>query len=105
MSEFRRESAEWLYTQVFFISMTAPEQQAWLEYRERVTLQYEDPLFHRSEERERMEQEDVIEMSHYTWDARCEALAEYQHAWRVLGDNATVVRDRFRPSARNGRSK
>ena len=68
--------------------MSSEEKVSWLEFRERIGMQYEDVLFLRELERCNMEQQDVVEMSRYNWDLDDEGvqdLREYQHAWQVLG--------------------
>ena len=88
MPEFIRETGAWLYKQKFWAKMSSEEKVSWLEYRERIGMQYEDVLFLRELERCNMEQQDVVEVSRYNWDLDDEGvqdLREYQHAWQVLG--------------------
>ena len=71
--------------------MKPAERESWLQHRERVAMQHEDVLFLRTLEQSYMEQQDVIEMSHYYhWD-NLDSLMEYQHAWRILGGGARVA--------------
>ena len=94
MSEFRREPMSWLSGQTLWRDMAPEERAGWLEYRERVTLQYEDRHFLREQEQRNMEQQDVVEMSKYTWDVRepgeAQSLKQYQEAWRILGGDPNV---------------
>ncbi len=75
--------------------MAFEEHQRWLQFRERVSMQYEDPLFQRGQEQNNMEQQDVIEMARHHWndlDAEgWQALKEYRHAWQVLGGGPRVL--------------
>ena len=84
MPSFTREPAQWLFQQDFWLNMKLAERESWLQHRESVAMQHEDVLFLRTLERSHMEQQDVIEMSHYHWD-NLDHLMEYQHAWRILG--------------------
>ena len=87
MPSFTREPAQWLFQQDFWLNMKLAERESWLQHRESVAMQHEDVLFLRTLERSHMEQQDVIEMSHYHWD-NLDHLMEYQHAWRILGGGA-----------------
>ena len=94
MPEFIRETGAWLYKQKFWAKMSSEEKVSWLEFRERVAMQYKDVLFLRELERSNMEQQDVVEMSRYHWDELddqgVQDLREYQHAWQVLGGGPYV---------------
>ena len=95
MPVFEREEGSWLFNQDFWLGMSPLQKEAWLEYREGVTMQYEDILFIRELERTAMGQQDVVEMSRYHWDdmgpeEKLE-LSEYQHAWRVLGGGGRIA--------------
>ena len=92
--------------------MKLAERESWLQHRESVAMQHEDVLFLRTLERSHMEQQDVIEMSHYHWD-NLDHLMEYQHAWRILGVGAvsrlgwkqSADGSSIRPCGRCSRSK
>ena len=75
--------------------MTLEEREKWLQCRETVTMKYEDPLFLRELERCYMEQQDVVEMSRYTWEdlepEEAQSFTEYQQAWRILGGGPIVL--------------
>ena len=83
MPEFIRETGAWLYKQKFWAKMSSEEKVSWLEFRERIGMQYEDVLFLRELERLNTEQQDVVEMSRYNWgdldDEGAQDLREYQH--------------------------
>ena len=75
--------------------MSPQEKESWLQFRERVTMQYEDALFIRKSEQIQMEQQDVVEMSRYHWENldpdEAQSLEEYRHAWRLLGGGPRVA--------------
>ncbi len=63
MSSFVRESAAWFFRQRFFLEMSKKQRESWLQYRETVTMRYEDPLWQREQERHAMGSHDVVELS------------------------------------------
>ena len=95
MMEFTREGAIWLFSQDFWLEMSSSEKMSWLEFRERVTMQYEDILHLRDMEQCQMAQQDVVEMSRLHFDPdlveEFVSLEEYQHAWRILGGGPNVA--------------
>ena len=90
--EFSRESGEWLFAQPFWLEMSQSEQQCWLEFREGVALEHEDPLEVRKWERMSMEQEDVVGLSYLDWDPDDEWLVQVERQWAALGGGPVVLR-------------
>ena len=88
------ECARMLVNRSFWAKLSSEEKVSWLEFRERVAMQYKDVLFLRELEQSNMEQQDVVEMSRYHWDnldnEEVRHLKEYQHAWQVLGGGPYV---------------
>ena len=100
MPTFARESWEWLAAQSFWQQMSWREAEKWLEYREQVTMSYQDPLEQRSRERNAMSTHDLVENStlnfHHEGHHDADSAEQLLRVWSVLGaDCDGAVRKRL----------
>ena len=99
---WRRESGDWLFGQTWFARMTREEQEAWLTFREGVSMGREDPLRWREDEFFWMSLEDVVELSKLRFDEddieSMEDLAKLRKLWGYLGGGLRVEQRLSAPS-------